>query len=86
MSRDKNTHFGTTTSRVTRYSELSTKCSFLTMSARLLVSRLPLEAQNSVAVTQRQVEGSSEILEFSISLYSFGHFTDTLFLMKNDQS
>lgn len=45
-----NTHFGTTTSRVTRYSELSTKSSFLTMSARLLVSRLPLVVSSSVSI------------------------------------
>lgn len=51
-----NTHFGTTTSRVTRYSELSTKCSFLTMSARLLVSRLPLVANISNSVTKMQAE------------------------------
>lgn len=46
------THFGTTTSKVMRYSESSTKSSFLTMSARLLVNRLPLLAHNSITTTQ----------------------------------
>lgn len=46
-----NPHFCTTTSRVMRYSESSTKSSFFTMSARLRVSRLPLEAESSVATS-----------------------------------
>lgn len=46
------THFGTTTSKVMRYSESSTKSSFLTMSARLLVNRLPLLAHDSITTTQ----------------------------------
>lgn len=36
------TYFGTITSSVVKYSESSMKCSFLTKSARLRVSRLPL--------------------------------------------
>ena len=32
---------GTTTNKVTRYSESRTKCSFLTKSATFLVTRLP---------------------------------------------
>lgn len=38
------THLGTMTSRVVRYSESRMKCSFLTKSARFLVSRLPLQS------------------------------------------
>lgn len=47
-------HFGTTTSRVIRYSESRTKFSFLTMSARLLVSRLPLVAHRCYNNTNMQ--------------------------------
>lgn len=39
------TYFGTITSSVVKYSESSMKCSFLTKSARLRVSRLPLFAE-----------------------------------------
>lgn len=38
----KQTYFGTITNNVTKYSESSTKSSFFTISARLLVSKLPL--------------------------------------------
>ena len=37
------TYLGTTTSKVVRYSESRTKCSFLTMSPRFLASKLPLK-------------------------------------------
>lgn len=36
------TYFGTTTNNVIKYSESSTKSSFFTISAKLLVSKLPL--------------------------------------------
>lgn len=41
------TYFGTTTSMVIRYSESSTKSSFFTISARLLVNRLPLKIRSN---------------------------------------
>lgn len=70
-----------------RYSESSTKSSFLTRPARLLVSRLPLVADNSVTTTRSRISSSRYLssLDSSVFLTRTWRKSWNIFISKTDK-